>query len=331
MADKAIVSSPDALFANSGGVLARLRANNWDINALRTNATLPHDAWVAIDKVVLEVAQQRLNGIADLRARGLTRDLTAQGLGAMYDYWQTLSDDLAASQSMDGMTKGEENSADWGEKTIPLPITHCDFRIPVRKLMAMEQYGAPFDTTMVAQATRKVIEKLEDNLFNGSLIVSGGNHLYGYLNYPDSNNASVTGDWTGTASNIEPDVIALIAALEADRHYGPYILYVHANEWADLRARDSYSDRTHLDIIKSMAGIEDVKPTSALAANSICLVEMARETVDLDIAVDIKVVEWETHGGMQTNFKVMAVLAPRVKSDYDGHCGVAYDTGIGSS
>jgi len=328
MNEHAIVSTPETLF--SGNIIQRLKANNWDIDkALRTNATLPKDAWIAIDKTVLEVAQSRLNGIADLRARGLVRPL--DGLGVMYDYWQTLGDDLSAEQSMSGLTKGAENGVDFSENTIPLPITHVDFRIPVRKLMAMQRYGAPLDTTMVAQATRKVIEKLEDTLFNGSSIVSGGNHLYGYLDFTSSNEVSCTGNWTGTAANIELDVIKLIAALEADNHNGPYILYVHANEWADLRQRDTYSDRTYLDIVKSMAGIEDVKTTSALSANNLCLVEMTRETIDLDVAVDIKVVEWETQGGMQSNYKVMAVIAPRVKADYNGQCGVAFDDNIGSS
>ena len=330
METQARIATLDSMFRGSGNVLQRLEANNWDLNALRTNATLPKDAWIAIDKTVLEVAGQRLNGIADLQSRGLTR--TLDGLGVMYDYWQTMSEGSDAEQSMSGITVGANNTLDFDEQTIPLPITFVDFQIPVRKLLAMKRYGAPLDTTMVAQATRKVVEKLEDVLFNGSDVVAGGNSLYGYMNYPHSNAlTSITGNWTGTPSNIEPDVIKLISALEADRHYGPYILYVHPNEWADLRQRDSTADRTYYDIVRSMKGIEDIKPTDALSANDIVMVEMTRETVDLDVAVDIKVVEWDTHGGMQSNFKVMAVIAPRIKSDYDGRCGVVYDTDIGSS
>lgn len=330
MEGQARIATPDAMLSGPGGNIAlqKLRANNWDIDAaLRTNATLPKDAWIAIDKVVLEVAAQRLIGIADLRTHGLTRDLTAAGLGAMYDYWQTLSEGGDAEQSMTGIAAGAENTVDWGEQTIPLPITFVDFRVPIRKLIASEQspFGLPIDTTMVASATRKVIEKLEETLFNGSSVVSGGNSLYGYIDYPHSNFVNLTGDWHDTPANSELDVRLLIAALEADRHHGPFILYVHSEEWNDLRARQTDIDKTYLDIIKGMAGIEDVKVSDALEAGNIVLAEMTRETVDLDTAVDIKVVEWETHGGMQTNFKVMCVIAPRVKSDYDNRCGVAYD------
>ena len=316
----------------AGNVIQKLRANNWDINkALRTNATLPRSAWEAIDQTVVEVAGQRLNGIADLQSRGLVRNL--DGMGFMYDTWQTMSDSHSAEQSMSGLTQGAQNTADYDETTIPLPITHVDFQIPLRKLMAMEQRGTPLDTTMVAQATRKVIEKLEDTLFNGSTVVAAGNSLLGYMNYTDANQiTTLTGSWTGTIANCEKDLALLMAELETDRHFGPYILYVHANEWNDLQQRDSSAGGiSYYEILKSKQGIIDIKPTEALSANDIVLVEMTRETVDITVALDITVVEWETYGGMQSNFKVMAVMAPRIKSDYNGRCGVTSDTDIGSS
>ena len=313
----------------AGNVIQRMRANNWDIGkALRTNATLPRDAWEAIDQTVLEVSGQRLNGIADLQSRGLVRNL--DGMGFMYDTWQTMSDSHAAEQSMSGLTQGAQNTADYDETTIPLPITHVDFQIPLRKLMAMEQRGTPLDTTMVAQATRKVIEKLEDTLFNGSTVVAAGNSLLGYMNYTDGNQiTTLAGGWATTPTNIEKDVALLTAELEGDRHWGPYVLYVHSTEWAALRLRDSTAGGiNYLDILKGLSCIADVKPSDALASGDICLVELTRETIDMSVALDITVVEWETYGGMQSNFKVMAVMAPRCKSDYDGRCGITSDTGI---
>ena len=316
----------------AGSIIQKLKANNWNIDkALRTNATLPRNAWEAIDETVLEVAGQRLNGIADLQSRGLIRKL--DGMGFMYDTWQTMSGIHSAEQSMSGLTQGAQNTADYGETTVPLPITHVDFQIPLRKLMAMEQRNEPLDTTMVAQATRKVIEKLEDTLFNGSTVVAAGNSLLGYMNYTHTNAiTTLTGNWTGTIANCEKDLALLMAELETDRHWGPYMLYVHANEWNDLQQRDSNAGGiSYYEILKGKQGIIDIKPTDAIAANDIVLVEMTRETIDLVVAMDIKVVEWETYGGMQANFKVMAVMAPRVKSDYDGRCGVASDTDIGAS
>lgn len=318
------ISVPSELFAD---VASKLLANDGDISCLRTNATLPHDAWIEVDKTIIQVAGQRLNGLADLRAYGLTR--TLGGLGVEYDFWQTASDDFVASQNMSGITKAADNTIDFGENQIPIPITHVDFNIPVRKLLASQRNGTPLDTTQVAIATRKVIEALEDTLFNGSAVVSGGNSLPGYFNFTSSNEVALTGSWGTTPANIEKDVVKLIAANEADRMYGPYILYLHTDEWVALRQRDTTAGGiSYLDILKSMPGIADVKPSDALANGYLCLVQMTSDVVSLATAVDIMAVEWDSHGGAQKNFKVMAAIAPRMMADYAGRCGIAFDNNM---
>ncbi len=319
----------DASSLLTGNVLQVLKANNWDIDkALRTNAALPHDAWIAIDNTVIEIAKQRLNGIADLRSGGLVRNLPG-GLGVIYDYWQTMSQGADAEQSMSGVTPGAKNKVTFNEVAVPIPLTFVDFSLDARTLAAMARNGTPFDTTLVADATQRVIEKLEDALFNGSAVVAGGNSLPGYINYTNSNSVSCTGSWGTTPTNIEKDVVILIKALETDRHYGPYILYVHTDEWAALRQRDSSAGGiTYYDIVKSMKGIQDVKVSDALSDGNIVLVEMTRGVVDLSTAIDLKVVEWPTNGGMSTDFKVLAAIAARIKADDDGRCGVAFDSSI---
>ena len=311
-----------------GNSLQKLLANNGDPRCLRTNAMLPHDAWLAIDEAVIKVAGQRLNGIADLESHGLVRNIPG-GLGARYDFWQTVSDDLSAQQDMVGITAGAENALDYGESQIPIPITHVDFRLGIRELQAAQRNGRALDTTYIEVAVRKVIEKLEDTLFNGSTVVAGGNSLPGYFNYTNSNEVALTGGWTTTPANIEKDVTKLIAAAEADRHYGPYILYLHTDEWVDLRMRDSTAGGiNYLNILKGMAGIADVKPSDALGDGYIALVSMTSDVISLAKAVDITVVEWESHGGMQSNFKVLAAIAPRCMADYDGRCGISFDNNM---
>ena len=324
---KVQVSTVGDLF--TGDALQQLIANDGDLDkTFRTNATLPHDAWIAIDKTVLRVAGERLNGIADLRAKGLIRPLTG-GLGVLYDAWQTMSEGGDAEQSMSGITAGAENAVEFNEVQIPLPVTFVQFRINGRKLLAAARNGTPLDTTMIAEATKKVIEKLEDMLFNGSKVVFGGHSLPGYFNYTDSNEVALAGGWVTTPTNIEKDVVKLINANEADRHYGPFNLYLHTDEWGALRQRDSTAGGiNYLNILKGMAGIENVKPSDALGNGHLALVEMSSGVIDLSTAVDIKTIQWPTHGGMSTDFMVLAVMAPRVKSDDDGRCGIAYDTNM---
>ena len=320
-------STVKSLFAGTN-IVQKLLANDMNPAALRSNAMLPHDAWLAIDEAVIKVAGQRLNGIADLQSYGLVRNIPG-GLGARYDLWQTVSDDLEAQQDMVGITSGAENALDFGENQIPIPITHVDFRIGVREMAAAQKDGNSLDTTYIEVAVRKVIEKLEDTLFNGSTVVAGGNSLPGYLNYTNSNEVALTGGWTTTPANIEKDVVKLISRSEADRNYGPWILYLHTDEWADMRMRDSTAGGiNYLDILKGMAGIADVKPSDALGNGEIVLVSMTSDVISLAKAVDIQVVEWESHGGMQTNFKVLAAMAPRCMADHAGRCGICYDNNM---
>ena len=317
------ISTPNSLF--TGNVLQTLLANDMNPSCLRTNAMLPHDAWLAIDRAVIKVAGQRLNGIADLQKYGLVRDIPG-GLGAKYDFWQTVSDDLVAQQNMSGITAGTETALDFGENQIPIPITHVDFRLGARELAAAQRDGRNLDTTYIEVAVRKVVEKLEDTLFNGSTVVAGGNSLLGYMNYTNSNEIGCTGSWTTTPANIEKDVVLLIAGNETDRHYGPWILYLHTDEWADMRMRDSTAGGiSYLEILKGMAGIVDVKPSDALGDGDLVLVNMTSDTISLAKAVDIMVVQWDSHGGMQTNFKVLAAMAPRCMADYAGRCGISFD------
>lgn len=317
------VSTPQSLI--TGNVLEKLLANDMNPACLRTNAMLPHDAWLAIDRAVIKVAGERLNGLADLAKYGLVRPI-AGGLGAKYDFWQTVSDDLVAQQNMSGITAGVETALDFGENQIPIPITHVDFRLGAREIAAAQRDGRNLDTTYIEVAVRKVVEKLEDTLFNGSDVTAGGYSLPGYFNYTNSNEVGLTGSWTTTNANIEIDICALIAANETDAAYGPWVLYLHTDEWADMRLRDSTAGGiTYGGIVEGMKGILEVKPSDAIADGGLCLVQMTSDVISVAKAVDVMVVQWDSHGGMQTNFKVLAAIAPRCMADYSGRCGIAYD------
>jgi hypothetical protein len=39
-------------------------------------------------------------------------------------------------------------------------------------------------------------------------------------------------------------------------------------------------------------------------------------------ALDITVVQWDVDGGMEVNFKVMAIQVPQTRHDQAGHCGI---------
>ncbi len=309
------------------GVQARLLANGLDVNAaLRTNDLLRKQEWEQLDEALVRVARARLNGIADLRNAGLTR--TLRGLGVLIDQFEQVSEFDAATQSMDVITPPTEDTAEFNLVSVPIPITHKGFRISLRQLEASRTIGQPLDTTNVELATRQVVETLESVLFVGSGVIIGGGTVFGYTTQPDRNTGTLTAAWTNAAlRDIIADVIDMIAALEADGYFGPYMLYVPQDYWSELR--EDYkadSERTFLERILAIAEITAVNVTDALPANNVVLVQLTRDVVDLSIGQDITTVEWESMGGLLGRWIVMAAMAPRVKSDFEGKSGVAHFT-----
>ena len=51
---------------------------------------------------------------------------------------------------------------------------------------------------------------------------------------------------------------------------------------------------------------------------------MTSDVVDMVVAQQPTTVQWETDGGFKLNFKVMAVMIPRIKADADGRSGIVH-------
>ncbi len=307
-----------------GSAIARLMANNFDLSVLRTNDLLRKEEWERLDEALVRVAEERLNGIADLRSAGLVRNLGS--LGVLIDQFEKVSEFTPAQQDMDIVTEGEEDTAAFELVSVPIPITHKSFRVTARHLAASRTIGAPIDVTNSELATRQVIEKLEDTLFNGGDVVVGGNVIFGYTTHPDRNTGTLTAAWTDAAlRDILRDVINMTNALESANYPGPYILYTPIPYFSELK--DDYkadSERTFLERILAIANISAVNPTGALVGDQVVMVQMTSDVVDLSIGADLQTVEWQAMGGLIERFKVMAAMAPRVKSDFANQSGVAH-------
>lgn len=321
--DRALQSN--ALDFVGNGVGARLLASNMDTNVLRTNALLQDDEWKRLDDAVLHVARGRLAAIDDLRNAGLTRDLG--GLGVLIAEYEKVSDMEPAEQSLAGVTEGSEDIPEFTLAGVPVPITHKDFRVNVRHLMASRTRGASIDVTAAEIAGRLVAELLEQTLFNGSAIQIGTSTLQGYLNFTDRITGSTAADWDGTATGEQmvADVIAMIADAEAAFYEGPYTLYVSTEAMGFLREDfKANSDKTVLQRMMEIDKLNAIRSSSKIATVNILLVQLTSDVIDLPVGQDITTVEWDTKGGMSQHFKVMAAMAPRLKSDANGNTGIVH-------
>lgn len=310
-----------------GGVAMKLLQSGFNVNALRDNSVLRKDEWIKFDTAVVEVARQRLVAVGDLVSRGLTYDVP-NALGITKVEWERIGDLGDATISMSGLTVGQNDRVEYELQSVPLPIIHKDFQINLRTLESSRTLGTPLDTTQAELAGRIVAEKIEQILFVGSSVAGSTNKIFGYTTQTNRNTGSTTADWnSATGAQIVADVLAMIDKAVTDNYYGPYMIY--CSTAAMVHLADDYkaeSDKTILQRIKDIPNIIDVKGSSNLGNGEVILVQMTRDVVDMIDGIQPTVVMWESHGGFMINFKVMAIMVPRVKADKATQSGVVHYT-----
>jgi uncharacterized linocin/CFP29 family protein len=325
-----ITHAANGVVTPHGSVAQRLLRANMDSSALRTNATLRKEEWIAFDAAVVRVMELRLRAAAALMQAGLTFSI-GNGMGQTVVQWETQSDPGEANLSMDGRTRGAGDRPEWTINNLPLPITHSDFEVNARELAASRRLGNALDTTMAEAAGRRVAERLESMVFTGATSLTfGGATIYGMLNHPNRNPVGygTNGDWgqaAKTGENMLTDALSLVSTLETDRFYGPYWLFIPGAYRTELEEDfKANSDRTIRERLEAIDGLDRIIVSDQMTADNIALVQASRDVVDLVVGMDTTTVEWEVEGGMLNLFKVMQIIVPRWKADYDGRSGIAH-------
>lgn len=319
-------------FLTSGSVAAKLLRSNFNVNSLRTNDVLYFRDWIELDRTIIQYARMRLVGVKDLFDMGLTYPVE-NALGVTRVEWERISDFGSAEISMSGVAEGQNERVKFDQAFVPLPIVHKDFNINIRALQASRRGGHPLDTSQAALAARIVAEKVENMLFQGgpNLGTLAG-QVYGYTNAPNAQTGTLGFDWGQTATtgeNMLTDLQTIIQDLNDQHHYGPYGIYV-PNHWYIRMSDDfkTYGTDTILERLSAIPGVSFIRPSENLTLTSpnkgVVVVQLTPDVVDMIDGMQPTVVQWESHGGMVLNFKVMCILVPRMKSTQAAQSGIAY-------
>lgn len=314
---------------SAGGLVAQqLLDNDFNVQALRTCDYLPKEAWTHFDNAIIEIARHRLVGVGDLISRGLTYNVP-NAMGVTRIEWQRTGDIGSAELNMAGVTEGSNDRPEMDLVNMPLPIVHKDFWINIRQMAASERSGMPLDTTLAQLAARKVSERIESMLFLGDTTLGTNNQIYGYATAPNRITGSTTASWaTATGAQIVADVIAMIAAAKAKEMHGPFVFYVHYSAMSHLG--DDYkaeSDKTILQRVMEVPGVAGVIESYYVPnADTVFAVQMTQDVVDVIDGIQPTMVQWDSIGGMRKNFKVLAIMVPRVKSTYAAQSGIIHYT-----
>lgn len=309
---------------------AFITVNGENIPVNNTNVTLRKLDWIELDRAVVKAAKERLRLVADLRAAGLTYNIP-NGMSKTVLETERQSDISAATMSMDGLRKGNADRPVFDLAGLPLPIIHKDFDFSARQVMASRNGGSPLDVTTAELASRRVAEYAEDLAIGA---VSGysfaGGTIYGLTTFPSRITAHVyepteTG-WD--ADQLISDVLRMRQLAYNKKHYGPFVLYTSL-AWDEYLDKDyvltggNVATQTIRERLRDIQGIQDVVTLDRLSSGfRIVLVQQTTDVIREVIGLDFTTVSWQEQGGLQLNFKVMAILVPQLRADINGNTGI---------
>jgi uncharacterized linocin/CFP29 family protein len=338
-----------------GTVGRRLLASGFDINCLRpavdgpanpenpglsvngrygdgqiinVNGTLLRDEWRLFDDVVMGVARERLPVTQFLLGRGLTYALP-NALGVMSIEWQRQTNDLVdAEVTMSGLTEATKDQMAYDSVNMPIPIFHKEFYYDLRHLEAARRHGRNPDTEHASVATRKISELIETVVFNGLTIA--GVLIPGLKSLPNRLTASVTANWASAATplQMQQDTRTWIEALRAPPNNmdGPFVMFV--SRTVGSRLDDDYSTLypgvTIRERLMKIEGLAMIMSTSRLTGTNVLLVQLTSDVIQMIDGIQPTLVEWDSHGGFQQNFKIIAIMLPRVRSNGWNQAGILH-------
>lgn len=294
-----------------------------------TPALLRREDWLAIDRAVSWQSKQRLQFWKDLYAevpRNIPNGMGTLALG------RTVGDgDADAIVSMDPVRRSERSRPVLDFIHIPLPVTHSDGSFTAREIAVSRRGGVPLDTTNIGLAARKIGEVIEQMALGTSASYSfAGGTIYGATNFPGRLTMTFTSPEGGgyAFTTLITELLTAIQALENNRFFGPYNLY-HSNAWSMHFDRDyssAYPGVTVGDRVKKITKIKKVQNLDYLTGFQLLLIQMTPDVVQAINGMDFTTVQWEEHGGMELNFKVMAIQVPDFKTDFSGKTGILHGT-----
>jgi uncharacterized linocin/CFP29 family protein len=296
--------------------------------SLRTLDTLRHEEWKFFDDVLIEEAKIRLVGVGDLIRLGLVTNVP-NALGKTVLGYEKISDMDPATVSLDGLGRTPNDWQEFQLNQIPLPITHKDFFLNLRALSASRTSGEPLDTIHVRTAGRVVAEKAESMLFVGGPTY-GGMPIYGYTTHPNRNTGAFDGanHWgvpAKTGASYLADMLAAIAALHADRMYGPYLVYVPADAGVQIE-KDYNAGSANPESVKQrlmkISSVLDIRTADQLPSANVVVVQATADVVTWVNGESLRTVQWDEGGGFKVNFKAWQIAVPLVRADMDGRSGV---------
>ena len=321
------------------------------------NATLTRDEWKQYDDTILKAFQSDLTFVKGLKAAGLTYNLP-NPLGKTILEHQNMSNAIQAKISMDANVQDSGDTPEIGTGSIPIPIISSGFNIDLRTLASSRNSQVPLDTTNQEFAARAnavflenqtlfgnggitEAEKLTLNFSSSAVRLAnrytfGTQSIDGVFTSEDAVEYQLGYDWllaATTGKQIVQDVINMKQELAEQGYGGDAKLslpsYLSARLSEDYKSAESSSVMTILNRIEMIQGItvDFVESLGRITAAdtqyiNVCMIAMRTDVIRIIDGFDSMLVQWDSQGGMNTNYRILTIQVPQIRTRQAGDCGI---------
>lgn len=296
------------------------------ILALNAPTYLRKDEWKMLDDAVMDAYYTTpMRMFTDLRGAGNVIRIPGAMGKTIYEY-QRMSDIGPATTSMDGIRESDADAPAFDLTGIPLPIIHKDFQFTARQISVMRQGGAPIDLANVRLATRKCMEEVEKYTVGTQTFKYGTYNLYGYTNFPQRMTQSITAPTSANHATTIAEILSMIKKLTDKGFSGPFWVYM-STAWNQFLGED-YSTAKGTNTLRTrileIEGIAGIRTSYWLSGNAIIVMQPSAEVAQAVVGMDFMTLQWPTNGGMLINFKVMGMMYPLLRADFNGITGIVH-------
>jgi hypothetical protein len=128
----------------------------------------------------------------------------------------------------------------------------------------------------------------------------------------------------------------MLAKLRANKKYGPFRMYVNTdigavldNDYVTAAPQNTIKER-----LLKLEGLQAIRTADLIPGGTavtyvgakVAIVQMTSDVIDMVVGQRPTVIPWTSLDGFTFHNLVMAILIPRVRSDYNGDSGICIGT-----
>lgn len=298
--------------------------------ALNADSLLRKDEWIKMDEKVEEIKKNPTPLVDWFLRNNLSTQLDDPIASTELTY-EVVSEMTDAVVNMDGAVKGNDETVVYETRTMPTPITSKNFTIDGRKLAASRKKGEALDTYQVRDSARVVREKIEEMFLKGDFSAGSGK-VQGITNFTYAATSTLaTGLWDNTAKTgkqILQDVMSMLDSMKTLKYYDNFTLFIPLDY--ELKLDEDFSDAKGSNTIRErllkLSALTEIVTVHTMTADTCVLVQKSKSVCEAVKGFPLQVFQEMSNQGFRFNFRVMEMLLPRFRADYNGNTGILVAT-----